>query len=330
MTAPINPRARKDHLAMSTLLFAVIKRRLVVFAVVAACWSVPYASAGPAASATFASPEQAADSLVAAFRSSDPAELLEIFGPAGQDLVSSGDKIADKNAHARFVERYAKGNKITRDGADRAILVIGSEEWPFPIPIVADGSLWHFDVEAGAQEIINRRIGHNELHAIDVCRSYVLAQQDYAADLENAKKPKEYARKVVSSPNQRDGLYWPVQPGETESPMGPLMAKAQAEGYDPASHKEGQHEPYHGYSFKILTRQGAAAPGGARDYVVDGHMTGGFALVSYPAKYGDSGVATFIVDQDGIVFEKDLGPDTPTLAPALTEFNPDSTWKTRP
>jgi hypothetical protein len=227
----------------------------------------------------------------------------------------------------RFVDHYGKGNRIQLDDAHKATLVVGTDEWPFPIPIVQQGSAWHFDTEAGAQEIINRRIGRNQLNAIEVCRSYVQAQREYAAAREGEKKPREYARKFVSSPGRHDGLYWPVRPGEKESPIGPLMASARAEGYDGRDPKHRRREPYHGYYYKILTRQGAAAPGGAHDYVANGHMTGGFGLVAFPAKYGDSGVMTFIVTQDGIVYEKDLGPDTLATAQAMTDANSDHTWK---
>jgi hypothetical protein len=228
----------------------------------------------------------------------------------------------------RFVERYSKAEKILFDTGDKATLVIGTEEWPFPIPLVKHGGVWHFDTAAGEQEILNRRIGRNELNAMEVCRNYVQAQREYAADVVGEKKAAEYAEKIFSSPGLHDGLYWPVKEGEPQSPIGPEMAHARAEGYDSTSQDAGR-EPYHGYFYKILTRQGAMASGGARDYVVDGHMTGGYALIAFPAKYGDSGVMTFIVNQAGIVFQKDLGPNTATVAAAITEYNPDMTWKMR-
>ncbi len=253
--------------------------------------------------------------------------MLRIFGAAGQELVSSGDKIEDRRARARFVGHYDEGSKVLRDSADKATLLVGAEEWPFPIPIVRQAGVWHFDSPAGAEEILDRRVGRNELNAIRICRNYVRAQRDYAADLQSAQKPVEYAQKFVSSPGQHDGLYWPVGQGEQQSPIGPLMAHARAEGY--GHHAKGVHAPYHGYFYKILTRQGAATPGGVRDYMADGHMTGGFALIAFPATYGNSGVTTFIVNQDGIVYEKNLGPDTAKVAASITEFNPDLTWKTR-
>lgn len=281
--------------------------------------------------AAFASPEQAVDAFVAAARANDAGALVRVFGSAGQAIVNSGDPVADRDARAHFVARYDAGHKIERAGDDKATLVIGTEEWPFPIPLVRTGSRWHFDVAAGAQEILNRRVGRNELNAIEVCRSYVQAQRDYAADLAAMHQPAEYAQKFVSTPGKHDGLYWPAQAGEKESPIGPAMARARAEGYgssaDSGDAASTQHAPYHGYHYAILTRQGAAAPGGAKDYIVDGHMVGGFALIAFPATYGDSGVKTFIVNQDGIVYEKDLGPDTATIAKAITEFNPDAGWK---
>jgi hypothetical protein len=314
---------------MYKILAALVKHRILILGIIAVCWSVPGARAAVGQPETFSTPERAVAALVAAARNNDPAGLLKIFGSTGRDLVSSGDKIADKEARARFVEHYGKGSKILHDAADKATLVIGTEEWPFPIPIVRHRGVWHFDAQSGAQEILNRRIGRNELNAIEVCRSYVQAQRDYAADLASEQKPIEYARKFVSSAGRHDGLYWPVRSGEKESPIGPQMASARAEGYDGTDNDEkDQHAPYHGYYYKILMRQGAAAPGGARDYVVDGHMTGGFALIAFPAKYGDSGVTTFIVNQDGLVYEKDLGPNTASIAPAITEFDPDVTWKT--
>jgi hypothetical protein len=275
----------------------------------------------------FGSPEQAVHALVAAAHDNDAAALLKIFGPTGRGLISSGDKVADRQARSHFYALYRVNSKISEDSADKATLIIGAEDWPFPIPMVRDGKAWRFDTGAGAQEIIDRRIGRNELNAIDVCRSYVRAQRDYAADAESGQQSQAYARKFISSSGRHDGLYWPVQPGEKESPIGPEMAAARAEGYRP--HARNPQPPYHGYYYKILTRQGAAAPGGARDYVVAGRMTGGFALLAFPAKYGDSGVMTFVVNQDGIVYAKNLGPMTETAAPTITEFNPDPSWKTR-
>ncbi|HVJ55958.1 MAG TPA: DUF2950 domain-containing protein [Aliidongia sp.] len=307
----------------------VTKRRLLILGILMlSIWAPAARAADGEAPESFASPEQAVEALITAARADDATALLRIYGPAGEPLISSGDPVADKGARARFVQHYGEGSKIERDTAGKATLVIGPEEWPFPIPIMQQAGSWHFDVAAGTEEILDRRVGRNELNAIEVCRSYVEAQRDYAADLQGEGKPAEYAQKFVSSAGHHDGLYWPAGSGEKASPIGPQMASARAEGYGGAGDQPGRPEPYHGYFYKILTRQGVSAPGGARDYLDDGGMTRGFALLAFPAKYGDSGVKTFIIDQDGIVFEKDLGPDTSTVAPAITEFDPDLSWKT--
>jgi len=292
------------------------------------CGSAPALSASAPAPETFGSPEQAVAALIAAARPNDAPELIRIFGPAGRELVSSGDGVADRDARARFVARYAAQSQILRDSANKATLVVGAEEWPFPIPLMRERGLWHFDSAAGAQEILDRRIGRNELNAMEVCRNYVRAQREYAADLEAEKLAAEYAQKIVSSPDRHDGLYWPTGPGEKLSPIGPQMAHARAEGYG-TTESGGPPKPYHGYYYRIMMRQGPSAPGGARDYLAGGHMTGGFALIAFPAKYGNSGVMTFSVNQAGIVFQKDLGPDTASIAGAVTAFDPDRTWKTR-
>jgi len=317
----------KDHTVMAKILDVAVRHRLLVLGFTVLVASVPGARAATGLPETFATPQQAVDALVAAAGKTDPQGLLKIFGPAGRDLISSGDPIADKAADAGFVEHYGKRHEILLDTKNKATLVLGDEEWPFPIPLVRHAKTWHFDAQAGAQEILNRRVGRNELNAIEVCRSYVVAQRDFAYGKEDARSPREYARKFVSAPGQHDGLYWPVQSGETESPIGEEMAAARAEGYGGTDQQApAQNQPYHGYFYKILERQGPAAPGGARNYLVDGHMTGGFALLAFPAKYGDSGVTSFIVNQDGLVYEKDLGRGTAALAPAILEFNPDRTW----
>ena len=277
---------------------------------------------------TFASPQQAVDTLVAALHAGTAQQLLHIFGPQGDKLVRSGDPIADKAARDKFVTAYGKAHKIVMDTADKAVLVIGERAWPFPIPVVKQEDVWHFDTRAGEEEILDRRIGRNELNAIEVCRAYVDAQHEYASKDRNGDGLLEYASRFRSSPGKHDGLYWPVSGTEQASPLGPLMASAQAEGYGAQHTVAHEREPYHGYYYRILTRQGKNAPGGAYDYVVRGHMIGGFALVAFPAQYGASGVMTFLVNQDGVVYQKDLGPDTTEIARRMTEFNPDETWKT--
>jgi hypothetical protein len=269
----------------------------------------------------YATPEQAVDALVAAVRVNDQRELLQILGPGGEKLIHSGDRVADREARQRFITAFDASHRVQVEGDSAAALIIGTEDWSLPIPVVKQGERWHFDTAASAQKIIDRRVGRNELNVIEVCRAYVIAQREYAAARRAAGAPREYAQRLQSSPGQRDGLFWEAAAGETPSPFGPLMAKARAQGY-----ADQDHAPYHGYFYRILPRQGAHAPGGARDYVVDGHMTKGFALLAFPARWADSGIMTFIVSQDGIVFQKNLGPDTADLAAAITEYDPDPSW----
>lgn len=290
---------------------------------IAATLPAPPAADARSQQQTFDSPERAVDAIVAAARSGRAASLLEILGPQGKKLVISGDPVADRQGRSRFVAAYGKKHSIERQGADKAVLLIGDEQWPFPIPMVKTGTLWRFDTAAGAREILARRIGRNELNAIEVCRAYVDAQRDYATKDRNGDGLREYAQKFVSGPGKHDGLYWPAKPGEEPSPLGPLVAQARAAGYG----GRGKHAPYQGYYYKILTRQGKNAAGGAHDFVAHGHMIGGFALVAFPAQYGASGVMTFIVNQDGVVYEKNLGPRTATLARHMTTFDPDPSWR---
>lgn len=271
----------------------------------------------------FDSPEAAVEALVSAAKASNRRELLDILGPGGRDVISSGDKVADRNARDKFVESYNEKHGFEPDGEDRTVLVLGDDDWPFPIPIVKNEGKWEFDTEAGLEEILVRRIGGNELSAIESAHVYVKAQNDYAALKVDGKSPPAYARRIVSSGGQRDGLYWPSKEGEAASPLTEVFAEIGEEGYEPGE----APIPYHGYYFRVLGRQGETAKGGARDYLVDGRMTGGFALVAYPAEYGNSGIMTFLVNQDGVVFEKDLGPDTQELVAGIDSFAPDETWK---
>ncbi|HYM31217.1 MAG TPA: DUF2950 domain-containing protein [Candidatus Cybelea sp.] len=286
------------------------------------------ARAATVAQQTFAEPEAAAAALVAAAEADKPADLVRILGPAGKPLVYSGDPIADRQGREHFAAAYAEAHKLLPSGDGRAELVLSTKEWPFPIPLVKEGERWRFDTKAGAQEILQRRIGRNELDAIEVCRAYVDAQREYAAKGLSGGVLADYAQHFMSRHGKHDGLYWPVAAGEADSPMGPLVAAAQAEGYGKGSH--GKREPYHGYYYRILKRQGANAPGGAYDYVVNGHMIGGFALIAYPAKWGDSGVMTFEVNQDGVVYQKNLGANTAAVAARITAFDPDGTWTKNP
>ena len=272
----------------------------------------------------YKTPEAAVDALVATARSGDEKAALVVLGRDGEDIITSGDKVSDDAVRARFVTSYDAKHEITTEGDSKAILVIGDNDYPFPIPMVRNkNGTWSFDTEAGRREILYRRIGHNELDAIETSLAYVDAQSDYAAKDRTGAGAGIYAQRFVSTPGKKDGLYWPTEQSEEESPLGELFATASKQGYRAG---EGR-SPYHGYYYKILTKQGPEAVGGAADYIVDGKMIGGFALVAYPAEYRNSGVMTFIVNYDGTVFQKDLGRDTADVAEHMTSFNPDSTWK---
>lgn len=287
--------------------------------------SAPAFAAAAASQASFATPAKAAEALAAAWRDGHSTPMLALFGPAGLALVRSGDTVADTAARRRLAASYDQSHRIEVEGAGKAVLILGREAWPYPIPMVKRAGTWRFDVEAGAQQIIDRRIGRDEMQAIKTAQAYVQAQRDYAARTAAGGGRREYAMNIRSAEGRRDGLYWPASSAGGESPLGPLVAAAEASGYGPPSNNDRQ--PFHGYIIRILTSQGPHAPGGARSYVVDGHMTGGYALIAFPAKYGDSGVMTFIVNQHGIVFEKNLGPATDRLARAVTAYDPDATWK---
>lgn len=297
----------------------------MVAAVVCTMTALPLRAAD-AAQATYTSPARAAAALVAAARAGNVAALEHVLGPEGAKLVNSGDPVEDAKGRTMFVAAYDRRHRISAAGKGRWTLVIGSEQWPFPIPIVKRSGQWLFDTAAGEEEILDRRIGRNELNAIKVCRAYVDAQREYARSLASGSGVREYARRFISRPGTHDGLYWPAGPGEAESPIGPLVASARAEGYG-GSNTRGRRVPYHGYYYRILDRQGPAAPGGAYGYVADGHMIGGFALVAFPASWGNSGVMTFIVNQDGIVHQKDLGADTAMIARKMTAYDPGPGWK---
>jgi Protein of unknown function (DUF2950) len=281
---------------------------------------------GASGQRTFASPEMAADALAKAWHNGSRAALLEIFGPAGIKLVVSGDVVAEKAVRARLASAYDSLHRIDMDDANHAHLIIGREEFPFPIPLVRQAGAWRFDTKAGEEEILVRRIGRNELNAIRLCRTYVQAQREYATSDSQGDGLHAFATSIVSTEGSHDGLYWPAKAGEKESPLGPLVARATAAGYGMAN--AGARTPFHGYYFRILTRQGADAPGGAMDYIDHGHMVKGFALIAFPAKYGSSGIMTFVVNQYGIIYEKDLGPRTEVIARQMTAYDPDPTWKT--
>ncbi|HTO52350.1 MAG TPA: DUF2950 domain-containing protein [Myxococcota bacterium] len=272
----------------------------------------------------FASPEAAADALAAAAKAGDSQSLLAIFGSSAAHLIDSGDPVADKNVRDDFAQAYDTKHSLEHPDGSKAVLVYGDDDFPFPVPIVKQGEQWAFDTEAGKHEILARRVGRNELAAIQVCLAFVDAEREYASVDRDGDGLLEYADKLISSPGKQDGLYWPTEPGQPESPMGELVAEARSEGYSP---KQGERAPYHGYLYKLLTKQGKHAAGGAFDYMVRKRMIGGFALVAYPAEYANSGIMTFIVNYDDVVYSKDLGPDTAKIASAMTAFDPDDTWK---
>jgi len=275
---------------------------------------------------TFKSPEEAVKSLMVAVRASNTKEVLAIFGPTWNEIISKVDKVQDKAAKDRFIKAYDEMNKLEKETDSKVTLVVGKEEWPFPIPIVKVGESWRFDTKAGKEELINRRIGRNELNTIQTCLAYVDAQREYAMKDWGGGGLRAYAQKFGSTKGKKDGLYWKAKEGEEQSPLGPLAAEAVAEGY--TGRKPGDKPlPYHGYYYKILKAQGKNAPGGAYDYVVKGKMIGGFALVAYPAEYGSSGIMTFIVNHDGVVYEQNLGSETAKIASAMKAYDPDETWK---
>jgi hypothetical protein len=299
------------------------------FAIIAAVMLAGFYQSAFAAEAnqkTFKSPGEAVKALSDAVKGNDEKGLLAIFGPAGKELISSGDEVADQAGRGRFVKAYEEMNKLVNENDDKIILHVGSEDWPFPIPLVKKGENWFFDTVAGREEILNRRIGRNELNAIQVCLAYVDAQREYVLKDRDGDRLLEYAQKFISSKGKKNGLYWEAKEGEKLSPLGPLVAKAAKEGYI-GRKPVGKHTPYHGYYYKILKAQGKNAPGGEYDYIVKDKMIGGFALVAYPAEYGNSGVMTFIVNHDGVVYEKDLGKETEKIATAMKKFDPDKTWK---
>jgi hypothetical protein len=271
----------------------------------------------------FASPQEGMEAFASAVKAHDQAALRAILGPGGEAILNSGDRVADRDTRDRFTTSYTEAHKVDqRDG--KAWIVVGKDDWPLPIPLVQQGSQWYFDSNAGKEEVLNRRIGRNELHAIEAVRAYVDAQQEYYSRNPQNDKLLQYAQRFVSSPNKRDGLYFPTKGTEQPSPLGPLFEARAAAG---VAQGAGKSAPYHGYHYRILRSQGRNAPGGAYQYVVNGKMIGGFALVAYPATYGNSGVMTFIVNHDGVVYEKDLGPNTPAIVQKMDRFDPDDTWK---
>jgi hypothetical protein len=273
---------------------------------------------------TFASPGEAVLAVYNAVKDNDEKTLTAIFGPDVDAILHTGDSVADKKLADDFVRRYDEMHRVVVEPDQSATLYVGAENWPMPIPLVKDSSgAWYFDTQAGKKEILYRRVGTNENDAIDVLHGLVDAQHEYASRMHDGDKSKHYALKFLSTEGKQDGLYWKTGDNEAPSPIGPLIVGAASEGY---SAKQGQPTPFHGYYYRILTRQGPAAKGGSRNYLVNERLSRGFAFVAYPATYRNSGVMTFIVDQDGIVYENDLGPDTEQIASSMTAYNPDSGW----
>jgi len=292
--------------------------KLALVAVLLTLWVPTRSMAQQPGQKTFSSAEEATNALVTAAQANDEKMMLDILGPDGKQIVSSGDETEDANSRANFVKRYQEMHRLVKEPDGTTVLYIGAHNWPAPIPLMNKGKLVYFDTEAGKKEILYRRIGRNELSAIRICQELVAAQKEYSAE------HKEYARKIFSDEGQHDGLYWKAADGEPQSPIGPLVASAVAQGY--ANSQQGAPTPYRGYYFHILTRQGKNAPGGAKNYVVNGKMTEGFAFVAYPAEYRSSGVMTFIVTEDGVVYQKDLGRKTDVLAKAMKGYDCNPSW----
>lgn len=293
--------------------------KIVALATLVFAWFAVDSAAQQKGQKTFSSPEEASTAVVAALQNNDEKAILEILGPDARQIVFSGDPIEDAESHANFVRKYEEMHRFLKEPDGSVTLYIGAENWPTPIPLAMKENLWFFDTEAGKREVLFRRIGHNEYSAIRVCQELVTAQKEYYAMQHN-----EYARQVFSDEDQHNGLYWKVSDGEPQSPIGPLVASAVAEGY--VKGKDAPSTPYRGYFFHSLTRQGKHAPDGAKSYIVNGKMTEGFAFVAYPAEYRSSGVMTFIVNEDGIIYQKDLGKKTEALGKAMKEYDPDSSW----
>jgi len=306
---------------------------LVALLASCALWAGPVSAAGakPPKQELFATPEAAVQALVQAANAVDQKKMTAIYGPDREKLLS-GDAVADANTLKRFAEGLAKSATLEKVDDAKFTLLVGDEHWPSPIPIVKDGRKWRFDTAAGLEELLNRQIGQNELSAIMTCRAYAVAQWEYYTEARDTAQDglAVYAQHFTSTPGKRDGLFWEVPEGGKPSPLGSLIAQERAEGYTagmPKPPEARKRSPYHGYFFRILKAQGPYAPGGKFSYVINGNMIAGYALIAYPDKWGSSGVMTFIVNQQGRVYEKDLGPDTTTLAAAITEYDPDPSWK---
>jgi len=313
-----------SHMQRTKLTFGSCTRsnRLKPFVIAIfsmACFAA-LCTAQQAGQKTFPSAEDASNALVVAVENNDEKAMIEILGAEGKKVISSGDEVEDARARASFVDVYREMHRLVAEPDGTTNLYIGAKNWVTPIPLVSKGGSWYFDTAAGEKEILYRRIGRNEMSTIRVCQELVAAQKEFSATQHNG-----YAQKILSAEGQHNGLYWRAAAGEPQSPIGPLIASAVAEGY--ARRRNGAPTPYRGYHYRVLTRQGKGGPGGAKNYIVNGKMTEGFAFLAYPAEYRSSGVMTFIVNQDGIVYQKDLGKKTGVLAKAMKEYNPNSSWE---
>jgi len=309
---------RQTKLNFDKFSWATLPELAAVTILLMGCFSV-HSLAQQSSQKTFSSPEDASSALVTAAHSNDEKAMLEILGPEGKQIVSSGDEAEDAHNRANFVKKYQEMHRLVKEPDGTVVLYIGAENWPTPIPLVNKGNSWYFDTSAGKKEILYRRIGRNELSAIRVCQELVVAEKEYHST------HTEYAQKIYSDEGQHNGLYWKAADGEGNSPIGPLVASAFTKGHTDS--QDGAQTPYRGYYYRILTRQGGNAPGGAKSYIVNGKMTVGFAFLAYPAEHKSSGVMTFIVNEDGVVYQKDLGKKTDILAKAMKEYNPNSGWQ---
>ena len=311
----------------SRVRVSILRSAVALSVLLLACLFVAplVAAEDAAAQQVFSSPEAAVSALIAANQADDMAKLSSILGPDADQVLTSGDPVADKNARDEFVRRYQEMHRLEYDEQGRVVLYVGANNWPVPIPLVKKDSGWVFDTAAGKEELLDRRVGRNELFTIGVLVDLADAQTEYASEARDGGSAGEFAQQILSDPSKHNGLYWATAEGEPESPIGPLVASATAQGYKKDS--GGNPVPFHGYYYKVLTKQGKHAPGGAKNYLVDGKMTNGFAFLAYPAEYRASGVMTFMINQDGVIVQKDLGSDTAKLASEIAGYNPDKTWQ---
>jgi hypothetical protein len=297
--------------------------QMILVATLLVSMNIGRLAAEQSAPKTYSSPQQAVQALVTAVKADDPAQLMQILGPEAKAILYSGDPVADKTTREKFLEKYDQMNRLAAEQDRSVTLYIGAENWPFPIPLIKKNNAWLFDTAAGKKEILYRRIGRNEFDTIDTLHALVDAEKEYASEPREGEQTKQYAQKLLSDPGKHNGLYWKTVKDQPPSPVGSLVAEAFEEGY----RKQEGPVPYHGYIYRLLRTQGKDAPGGEKDYMVDGKLTGGFAFVAYPVDYRNAGVMTFLVSQDGKIYQKDLGPNTESIASKMTAYNPDKSWR---